>query len=460
MFGDYKIVLGYAPTRRDNFPDPKDARANKPLIDSRVKEIVRKIGNVELVDIDWLNEEGMLVETEDVAKVEKHFKNAGVDALFMPHANFGQESVVAQLGKAMAKPFLLWGPRDPVPPEGFALRQTDVQCGLFASGKALLRYGVPFTYIENCWLNSPVLDRGLEDFIRVATVAKKFKGARIGQVSLRPRQFLSVMYNESELVERFGIEIIPINSVEIISKVQEILKSKKGEVNEMVKSITGKADCSTMESEQMDNIAALELAMLELARHYNLDSMASECWTVLRSNLGIGPCFALGDLTERGLPVSCETDVLGSISSLILTAAARNSTPNFLADITIRHPENDNGELLWHCGPFPRVLAKENSNPSIVDCHGQWELKHGDITVTRFDGCRGKYSLFAGEAKGIDGPSTWGNYLWIEVDDWIKWEKKLVEGPYVHHIAGIHGKYVHILDEAVKYMGDIERDFA
>jgi len=458
MFGDYKIVLGYAPTRRDFFPDPTE---NKLRINARIKEIVSKIDNVELVGIDWLNDEGLIVETEDVEKVEKHFRNAGVDALFMPHVNFGQELVVAQLGKAVNKPFLLWGPRDPEPPANFGQRLTDVQCGLFASGKALLRYGIPFTYIENCWLDSPLLENGLNDFINIATVVKKFKNLRLGQVVVRPRPFLSVIYNESELLERFGIEVIPIDTVEIISKAKDIIQNRKGDLSQMVQSITNKADCSAMDSDSMNGMAGFELAMLELAQHYNIDSMACECWTVLRNNLGIRGCFAFGDLTERGLPVACETDVLGSVSSLILTAAARNKTPNFLADITIRHPKNENAELLWHCGPFPRVLANERCEPAIVDCHGQWEMKHGDVTVARFDGCRGKYSLFAGEAKGIDGPSTNGNYLWIEVDDWSKWEKKLVKGPYVHHIAGIHGKYLHILDEALNYFEDtIQRDFA
>jgi L-fucose isomerase-like protein len=459
MFGDYKLVLGYAPTRRDGFPDKKNAISNKVSIDSRIKEIIKKIGNVELVDIDWLNDEGMLVETEDVAKVVKHFENAGVDAIFMPHTNFGQEVVVAELGKAMNKPFLLWGPRDATPPLGFGPRQTDTQCGLFVSGKALYRYGVPFTYIENCWLDSPILEKGLDDFIRVATVIKKFRALRIGQMSLRPRQFTSVIFNESELLEKFGIEVIPIDSAEILSKVDSILKNNNKEVNDMLHSITRKVDCSAITNDQVNKIVAVELAFLELAKCYNLDSFASDCWTVIPKNLGISCCFAFGDLTEKGLPVACENDLLGSISSILLTAAARNSTPSFIADLTIRHPENDNAELLWHCGPFPSILAKEGCKLLIDDCHGQWEMKGGDITVARFDGCRGKYSLFTGEAKGVEGPSTNGNYVWIETDNWAKWEKKLVEGPYVHHVAGIHGKYKHILGEACKYMGNVEIDY-
>ncbi len=458
MFGDRKIALGYAPTRRDSFPDPKDALIVKNRIRNRMNEIVGKLKNVELVDIDWLNEEGLLVENEDVAKVEAYFKKAGVDAIFMPHCNFGQEEVVGKLGKAMNKPFLLWGPRDDTPPEGFALRQTDTQCGLFGSSRALIRYGVPFTYIENCWLNDSVLEKEFEDFIRVSSVAKAFRKMRIGQISVRPKQFLSVKINESELLEKFGIEVVPIVGTEILSLVKDILEKDKDSVKEIVDDIKGKVNCSAMQDEQLDKIAALELAFMEAARKYGCSALASECWTLFASTLGIKTCFAFGDATDRGLPISCETDVHGAITSVLLTAAARWETPNFLADVTIRHPYNDNAELLWHCGPFPKSLAKEGSNPALVDCQGQWELKGGDVTLARFDADRGKYKLFADQARGVEGPSTNGNYLWIETNNWVKWEKKLIYGPYIHHVSAIHGKYANILHDACRYMNGVEPD--
>jgi len=82
---------------------------------SKIKEILGNVHDVKIVDIDWLNEEGLLFETADVPKVEAHFRQAGVDAVFVPHCNFGQEEVVGKLGKALGKPFLLWGPRDEAP---------------------------------------------------------------------------------------------------------------------------------------------------------------------------------------------------------------------------------------------------------------------------------------------------------------------------------------------------------
>ena len=205
-------------------------------------------------------------------------------------------------------------------------------------------------------------------------------------------------------------------------------------------------------------MAALDLAIMELAETYGCSVVSSECWHLFKARYGIRTCFVFGDLTEKGLPVACETDILGAVGSGMLSGAARGEIPTFFADLTVRHPANDNAELLWHCGPFPPSLVKEGEKPSLFDCKGQWEIKGGDITLTRLGCAKGQYSMFVGEAKGTSGPKTNGNYVWIETRDWPVWERKFVTGPYIHHVTGIHGKYREVICEALKYSGDIMPD--
>ncbi len=81
------------------------------------------------------------------------------------------------------------------------------------------------------------------------------------------------------------------------------------------------------------------------------------------------------------------------------------------------------------------------------------EAKHGDVTLARFDGDNGEYSLLLGNAKGIEGPYTKGTYLWVEVENLKRLEAKLVEGPYIHHCVAIHKDVVPVLYEACKYIG-------
>jgi hypothetical protein len=81
-----------------------------------------------------------------------------------------------------------------------------------------------------------------------------------------------------------------------------------------------------------------------------------------------------------------------------------------------------------------------------------WEMKQGDITMIRLDEIDGKYFMFGGECKTTTGPETTGTYVWVEVVDWMKWEEKLMFGPYIHHVVGVYGNYFDIFREVARYM--------
>lgn len=462
MYDYKKLTIGIAPTRRDFFPPPANAVAMKKQIMTRLDGIFAKLG-VDTVNIDSINDEGLLFDNADVPAAEALFREKKIDALFFPHANFGQEEPVAKLAAKFNVPVLLWGPHDEHPPaKGTARsRQTDIQCGMFATSKAFLHYGVKFTYLENCWLDSDILDKGIESFVRVATVVKAVRGLRILQLSTRPRQFLSVKVNESELLEKFGIEVTPIESGEVMRTVEGIKANRQGDIDKLLKEWAATYQFDAASEDVKENLAAAELAIIELADKYQCPVVSGECWSLFRSHFGIRTCFLFGDLINKGLPVACENDIHGCVSQVALSAVSRGESATFLADLTIRHPNNDNAELLWHCGPFPVSLMKEGAKPEVVGAaNGEWEIKGGDVTLCRFDGAMGEYLLFADECRGVEGPWTNGNYLWVETDDWVKWEQKLMYGPYIHHIVGVHGKFKKELAEACVYLGDIEHDDA
>ena len=172
----YRIRLGYLPTRRNSGLSKAEAGRQKREIEEFLR--TNYADRITLVTIDELNEEGIILDPTDATRAADIFQRAHVDAIFAPHCNFGTEDAVAKTGKLVGKPLLLWGPRDEAPDErGFRLR--DTQCGLFATSKALLRYGVPFTYITNSELKSETFRRGLEDFLAVACVVKWDKSASV-----------------------------------------------------------------------------------------------------------------------------------------------------------------------------------------------------------------------------------------------------------------------------------------
>lgn len=166
------VNIGFAPTRRSIFSAP-DAIKYRNLTAERLHEL-----NVPFVDITEINEEGLLYNDADMEQIAEKFKKEGIDGLFLAHCNFGTEYICARLARKLGVPVLLWGPLDERPAEdGSRLR--DTQCGLFATGKVLRRFQVPFTYLTNCRLHDPVFERGIKDFLAVCNVVKTFRNMRI-----------------------------------------------------------------------------------------------------------------------------------------------------------------------------------------------------------------------------------------------------------------------------------------
>ena len=446
-----QLRVGLVPTRREAFANETTTKQKKAIVD-RFRRLAAEL-DFEMVDIEDINEEGMLMTYRDVEAAYDKLTAAKVDALIFPHCNFGQEEAVGRLAKDMNLPVLIWGPRDGYP-NGLEWRPTDSQCGMFATTKLLMHYGVTFSYIENCELESDILREELADFLAAANVVKAFRALRIARISSRPKEFLSVMVNEAELLEKYDIEIVPGEPTVILDRVDRILAEDRDRMEELLKSLTDAGlDISAL-GENRYPLAAIELALLDFAEDNDCNALSCECWNLFRKKYGVSPCFILGDLNDRGLPAACENDVHAAITSVMAVAAARYKTPSFVADLTIRHPENDNAELLWHCGSFAKALKKEGAKGCVIrEGKGFYELEGGPVTVLRFDGNLGEYYMFAGEAKGVDGPVTNGNYLWIETDNWVKWEKKFIFGPYIHHVVGIHGSYSGIIQEACRYLG-------
>ena len=66
---------------------------------------------------------------------------------------------------------------------------------------------------------------------------------------------------------------------------------------------------------ELENVAALKVAMKSLAEKYGCNAIAIQCWNALQGELGIMPCAANSLLNEEGIPVVCETDIHGAVTA-------------------------------------------------------------------------------------------------------------------------------------------------
>ncbi len=458
---DYRVKIGLAPMRRDVTPRPgifnwEKAEERGARLVTYIKEHFTR-ENVDFVDLEGINPVGVMYCMEDAKKVVESFRKEAVDGVFIINCNFGNEEIAGYVARELGKPVLLWAPLDDVFEED-GTRYTDSQCGLFGTSRMLQRLHVPFSYIESCRVEDGLFAEGLEKFISVSCMVKNFRKMKIAQVGCRPKPFYSVIYNEGELMERFGISVLPVNLAVVQDKYQRILREREEELQKGAELLASRYTVDDLTQPLLKKVYAFVLLYQEIFREYEVDAVSAECWTAMQLLMEAMPCTAYSVLADMGYIISCESDVLGAISMALLSCASQGKKLPFFGEFTVRHPENRNAELLWHCGPFAYSLKKEGTEAKLVNMREWLQVKDGTYTIARMDQDNGSYRLLAGDFHTTEGPYTTGTYLWAEFDNLSKWEKKLVEGPYIHHMAEIEGSYVEVLKEFCKYVPGLTVD--
>lgn len=461
---NYKVKIGLVPdvrnlgdfaTRKGIFEPAKGAenkdKAIKFIKDNFCDEIT------EFTDLEWLNELGVLYKNEDCDKVCEYLRKEKVDAIFILNCNFGNEEVLGQVAKKMNLPVLLWGPQDMVF-EADGQRYTDAQCGLFAISKQLRRYKIPFSYIENCPVESEIFSQGLKKFLSVVTMVKNFKNLTVTQVGTRLTPFKSVMYNELELTEKFGINLNNVNMAVVVDKFNKVLADESISLDKDLADLKAKYDVAGLDDEVLRKMLAFVYVYKKILEETNADVLASECWSAMPLAVGANPCLAMSILADMGYIVTCEADIHGAITNALLLCAVRGKGAPLFGEFTVRHPENKNAELLWHCGPFPYSMHAEDSKPKLFNAKPSFRAKDGEYTIARFQGDAGNYTLLGGEFKTTDGPLTFGTYMWAEFKNWSEVEKKMIFGPYIHHMSELYGKHAEVLEEFCKFIPGLEFD--
>ena len=454
---DNRALIGLCPIGKFVFSH-KDAMRQKAFI---IEHLDRN--GVNYVGIDEVVPDGMVRDQAHVGPVVEYFRRRGIDALFMPHCNFGTEGAAAMIAKQCGVPLLLWAPLDEAPlPDGTRLR--DSFCGTLATSGVLRTLRIPFSYIPTCRVGDAEFSTGFDRFVRAARVVKTLKSMRIGQIGQRIDFFWSTIVDEADLLRRFGIQVLPIDLVEVISEIKQRTERNRAEYREELKEFQKWIDFNHFrdEDEILNNFAFRDVA-LELAARHELDGFCVQTFNSIPQELGAFLQFGCSLVSDEGHPVAPESDLLGAVSSILLEAARAGDSRSFLPDITIRHPENPNAVLLWHADA-PLSLRADDAYvkvdlPWILK--GQptglvhFKLKDGPITLCRFAGSSGEYRLGCGEGRSAEGPYTQEFYTWLEVDDWPTWEKQLVNGPYIHHCSCVHERCADVFQEAGRFIPEL-----
>lgn len=461
---NYKVKIGLVPMRRNTTDRPRGASWNWYSPEQREKEIVGFIEehfaseNIEFVDTKGLGIGNLIFDNATAKQAIERMKSENVDAIVIINCNFGNEEAAGDIAHALGKPVLLWAPLD----EEYSAdgtRTTDSQCGLFGVSRQLQRLHIPFSNIPSCKVDSEEFKEGFEQFIRVSCMVKNFKGMRIGQVGNRPAPFYSVIYNEGELLEKFGIRIVSINFAVVEQKMKEIAENRQEEIAGFEEYFKTNYKMDDLTPKYVKGLATMAVMYKSLFEEYDLDIMAAECWTATPIMFdGLAPCAVFGMLNDMGYMISCESDIHCAMTMAVLRTATLGKGVPVFGEFTVRHPEKKNVELLWHCGQFPLSQKADDCVARIVNQREWFRGKDGVYTAARIDQESGNYMMLPLICETTEGPETNGTYIWAEFEDLQAVENRLMQGPYIHHFIEIQGDYRKELNEFCKYIPNLSID--
>ncbi len=461
---NYKVKIGLVPMRRNTTDRPRGASWNWYSPEQRCKKIIGYIEEnftseqVEFVDTKGLGINDLIFDDKTAKQAIARMKNQEVDAVMIINCNFGDEAAGADIAREIGKPVLIYAPLDEeYGPDG--TRTTDSQCGLFGLARQLQRLHIPFSNVPSCRVEDDKFKAALEQFIRVSCMVKNFTGMRIGLVGTRPSPFYSVIYNEGELLEKFGIRIVTINLAIVEQRMKALPETHGEEIAEFEAYFMNNFKMDDLTPQYVKGLATMAVMYKSLFEDYDLDVMAAECWTATPIMFeGLAPCAVFGLLNDLGYMISCESDIHCAMTMVALKSVTLGVGKPVFGEFTVRHPEKENTELLWHCGQFPLSQKADDCEACLVNQREWFRAKDGTYTAARIDQESGKYMILPLLCKTTDGPKTNGTYMWAEFDDLQKVEDKLLQGPYIHHFIEIEGDYRKELEEFCKYIPNLNID--
>ena len=464
---NYQVKIGLVAMRRNTTDRPRGTFLTWYSAEQRGKRFVEYIEknftskHVSFVDNKGIGVEDLVFDDATAAQVVERFQREKVDAVMIINCNFGNEEAAADIAKALGKPVLLWAPLDD---EYYVdgMRPTDSQCGIFGVSRQMQRFHIPFSHLPCCRVDSPEFAEGFDRFVRVACMVKNFTGLRIGQVGSRPQPFFSVIWNEGELMEKFGVRTVALNFAIFQDRMKRAAEECATEIDEIEAYIRANYKMDELTPKHLRNIATMVVMYKRLFEEYKLDVIVAECWTAtLVMYDGLAPCTAYGILNDMGYMISCESDMHCALTMVLLKSATLGEGKPLFGEFTVRHPENKNAELLWHCGPFPLSQKAESgvdSTARLVNQRSWFRGKDGTYTVARIDQESGNYMVLPLLCKTTPGPQTHGTYIWGEFNDLQAVEDRLMQGPYIHHFVEILGDYRKEIEEFCKYFPNLKVD--
>ena len=416
-----EVKLGIVAVSRDCFPIA--------LSKKRRAAIVKTCGgNIYECPVTVENEKDMLKAVEDV-------KAAGCNALVVFLGNFGPETPETLIAKYFDGPCMFVaaaeGDGDLINGRG------DAYCGMLNCS-----YNLGMRHLKGYIPEYPVgtaedIGKKIKEFYPIARAVIGVKNLKIISFGPRPQDFFACNAPIKGLYE-LGVEIEENSELDLLVSYRE--HAGDARIPAVCADMAAEMGEGKYFPDMLERMAQFELTLLDWAEAHKgarkYVAFADKCWPAFPQQFGFEPCYVNSRLASRGIPVSCEVDIYGTLSEYIGACISgdavtildiNNSVPASMWEESIKGKFDyalTDTFMGFHCGNTPsckmcadravkyqliqhRLLEPAGSEPDFTRGTLEGDIAPGEITFFRLQcDSEGKLRSYIAEGEVLPVATT------------------------------------------------------
>ncbi|MBO6163439.1 MAG: L-fucose/L-arabinose isomerase family protein [Lachnospiraceae bacterium] len=465
------VKIGVVGVSRDCFPASLTISRREALI----KAYTEKYGAADIYECPVT-----IIESEiDMVNALEDIKAAGCNALCVFLGNFGPEISETLLAKHFDGPKMFCAAAEESQ-NSLLDGRGDAYCGMLNAS-----YNLALRNVKAYIPEYPVGDAEdcadmIHEFLPIARAAIALQDLKIISFGPRPMNFLACNAPIKQLYN-LGVEIEENSELDLY---EAFLKhAGDARIPETVADMEKELGAGNKKPEILEKLAQYELTLIdwvEAHRGYRkYITLTTKCWPAFQTMFGFVPCYVNSRLTGKGIPVSCEVDIYGTLSEFIGTVVSQdtvtlldinNSVPKDMYQESIcgkfpyKHTDTFMG---FHCGntcssklcnfemKYQKIMARslpiEVTNGTL-----EGDIAPGDITFYRLQSTAdGKLRAYVAEGEVLPvATRSFGSIGVFAIPEMGRFYRHwLIAKNFPHHGAVAFGHFGKQLYEVFKYIG-------
>ena len=467
-----ELKIGIVAVSRDCFPESLSVNRRKALVKAYADKYDAK--DIYECPVCIVESEIQMVEAlEDV-------KKAGCEALVIYLGNFGPEISESLLAKHFEGPKMVIAAAEETQDDLVGGRG-DAYCGMLNASYNLQLRNVKGYYIPEY----PVGDAEdcadmIHDFLPIARAYVAVHDLKIISFGPRPLNFLACNAPIKQLYN-LGVEIEENSELDLFEAFNKHAGDER--IPAIVKEMEEELGTGNMKPEILPKLAQYEITLLDWVEAHKgyrkYVTLTTKCWPAFQTQFGFVPCYVNSRLTGKGIPVSCEVDIYGTLSEYIGTVVSNdtvtlldinNSVPKDMYKESIEgkydykftdtfmgfHCGNTNSKKLSGCAMKYQMIMARTLPEEVTQGTLEGDIVPGDITFYRLQStadCKLRAYIAHGEVLPVPTRSFGGIGVFAIKEMGRFYRHVLIEGGYPHHGAVAFGHHGKALYEVFKLLG-------